>query len=94
MANGRIVFATLALGGVAATPLVLSDASEKLVGLTLDIDSIGPVIDSAQDEFEPISDVRGDASYKRLLARQLLWAHFQKIISKSMDEEALYEALR
>ena len=94
VANGRIVFATLALGGVAATPLVLSDASEKLVGLTLDIDSIKPVIDSAQNEFEPISDVRGDASYKRLLARQLLWAHFQKIISKSMDEEALYEALR
>jgi len=94
VANGRIVSATLALGGVAATPLVLSDASEKLVGLPLDIDSIGTVIDSAQNEFKPISDVRGDASYKRLLARQLLWAHFQKIISESMDEEALYEALR
>ena len=92
--NGRIASATLALGGVAATPLVLSDASEKLVGLPLDIDSIGTVIDSAQNEFKPISDVRGDASYKRLLARQLLWAHFQKIISESMDEEALYEALR
>lgn len=92
--NSRIVSATLALGGVAATPLVLSDASEKLVGLPLDIESIGPVIDSAQNEFEPISDVRGDASYKRLLARQLLWAHFQKIIFESMDEEALYEALR
>lgn len=94
VANGRIVSATLALGGVAATPLVLSDASENLVGLPLDVESIGPVIDSAQNEFQPISDVRGSASYKRLLARQLLWSHFQKIFSETIDEEALHEALR
>ncbi len=94
VANGRIISATISLGGVAPTPLVLSESSEKLVGRPLDLESIAPIIDSAQNEFEPISDVRGDASYKRLLARQLLWAHFQKFIPENMDEEALYEALR
>jgi xanthine dehydrogenase small subunit len=94
VANGRVVSATISLGGVAPTPLVLSESSEKLVGRPLDLESIAPIIDSAQNEFEPISDVRGDASYKRLLARQLLWAHFQKFIPENMDEEALYEALR
>lgn len=94
VADSRIIAATLTLGGVAAIPLVLSNSSEKLIGLPLEVESIAPIIESAQDEFEPISDVRGSASYKRLLARQLLWSHFRKLFSQTIDEEALHEALR
>jgi xanthine dehydrogenase small subunit len=32
-----------------------------------------------QAEISPISDVRGTADYKRLLLRQLLWAHFRNL---------------
>ncbi len=35
-----------------------------------------------QSEISPISDVRGTSDYKRLLARQLFFAHFYKIVSK------------
>ena len=92
--NGLIASATLTLGGVAATPLVLSDASKKLIGLPLTVEAIKPVIDSAQSEFDPISDVRGDETYKRLLARQLLWVHFQMMMHEKIDEGAFDEALR
>jgi xanthine dehydrogenase small subunit len=73
---------------------VLSDASKKLIGLPLTVEAIKPVIDSAQSEFDPISDVRGDETYKRLLARQLLWVHFQMMMHEKIDEGAFDEALR
>lgn len=68
--------AHLSIGGVAATPLYLKKTSEFLKGKEL----AEPMIDDAaqilQDEICPISDVRGSAEYKRLLAGKLFRAHF------------------
>lgn len=92
--EGIVTRACLALGGVAATPLFLEKASMHLVGKELHVNSVHEALDIAQSEFDPISDVRGSASYKRLLARQLLSAHFTTLFPESIDEEALYATLR
>jgi len=41
----------------------------------------------ADEEISPISDVRGSADYKRLLLRQLLWAHFLRFFPGSEPSE-------
>ena len=38
-----------------------------------------------QEEISPISDVRGSKEYKRLLARQLLYAHFIELFPKKVN---------
>jgi len=94
LSGEQVAEARLALGGVAATPLYLRETSRLLEGRSLDLPSVLEVVDAAQQEFTPISDVRGSAHYKRLLARQLMLAHFTKLFPERLKEEALYEALR
>jgi xanthine dehydrogenase small subunit len=91
--DGIIKEAHLALGGVAAIPLYLREASRALENQPLTPDLVLAVADIAQLEFEPISDVRGSADYKRLLARQLLLAHFLKCFPEVISEEVVYAAL-
>jgi xanthine dehydrogenase small subunit len=91
--DGCFTAAHFALGGVAATPLYLPQASQYLSGKALTPEVVGEVLAIAQTEFEPIGDVRGSAHYKRLLARQLMAAHFIKLFPESISEEALYATL-
>ena len=91
--DGLIKDAHLALGGVAAIPLYLTEASQSLRNQSLTADLAIAAIDIAQSEFNPISDVRGSADYKRLLARQLLLAHFLKCFPKVVSEEVVYASL-
>lgn len=74
-----IVQARLSAGGVAPVPLFLEKTSEFLVGKTLAPETLEAAADLAQTEISPISDVRGSAEYKRLLLRQLVFAHFIKL---------------
>ncbi len=92
--EGRIVDAHLALGGVAAIPLYLRKASRQLEEKPLNVASFHECVETAMTEFTPIGDVRGSAGYKRLLARQLLLAHFEKLFPESIQPEALYAPLR
>jgi len=91
--DGCITAAHLALGGVAAIPLYLPEASQYLTGKALTPEVVSEVLAIAQTEFEPIGDVRGSARYKRLLARQLMAAHFLKLFPESISEKALYATL-
>jgi xanthine dehydrogenase small subunit len=88
-----ITDAHLALGGVAATPLFLPETSEFLTGKVVSPEVVADALALAQTDFEPIGDVRGSATYKRLLARQLMAAHFIKLFPESISEEALYATL-
>jgi len=83
----RVVKARLAAGGVAPIPLLLSRASACLEGQELGDEQIEQALDLAQEEIAPISDVRGGEQYKRLLLRQLLLAHFQKLVPERMHAE-------
>ena len=85
--EGRIETARLAAGGVAPFPLLLARSSACLSGRGLTDELLEQALDLAQEEISPISDVRGSERYKRLLLRQLLLAHFQKLFPEQVHGE-------
>lgn len=74
--NRRIRETGLSAGGVAPVPLLLSAAADYMTGKELSIGTIKKAAEVADGEISPISDIRGSAEYKRLLLRQLFFAHF------------------
>lgn len=74
--NGIIQAARVSAGGVGPVPLLLARTSEFLAGRELTAETVSAANEVMQAEISPISDVRGTADYKRLLLRQMLWAHF------------------
>jgi xanthine dehydrogenase small subunit len=76
--NGVIQAARVSAGGVGPIPLLLARTGEYLVGREISADTILGANEVMQQEISPISDVRGTVDYKRLLLRQLLFAHFLK----------------
>jgi xanthine dehydrogenase small subunit len=68
----------LSAGGVAATPKYLKQTCEFLVNRRISTDVLETAFEIMQTEISPISDARGAESYKRLLLRQLVIAHFVK----------------
>ncbi len=71
--------AHVSIGGVAAIPKYLHKTSAFLVGKSLTSETIIEANEVLQNEISPISDVRGTSSYKRLLGRQLFFAHFTEL---------------
>jgi xanthine dehydrogenase small subunit len=74
----KITVCSLSAGGVAPIPLYLNDTSAFITGLTLSPLMLCQAAGILQGEISPISDVRGSDDYKRLLMRQLFFAHFVK----------------
>lgn len=91
--DGHIHSASLALGGVAPIPLLLRKTNAWLQGRALTVETAVAAACMAQGECTPISDVRGSAEYKLLLARQLILAHFIKLFPEEISEEAIHAAL-
>jgi len=79
----------LSAGGVAPVPLFLSNASRALEGLDASASVVEECANAASAEASPISDVRGSASYKRALLRQLVRAHFVELFPELGLEDAL-----
>ena len=69
----------LTAGGVAPIPLFLAQTVDFLKGKTLTTPNIQKAAMVAQGEIAPIDDIRGQASYKTLLLRQLIFAHFYEL---------------
>ena len=82
--------AHFSLGGVAPIPLYLHETSRALRGRALDLETAWQAVRISQQEIAPITDVRGSAEYKRLLARQLLIAHFITLFPDRLTAEAFY----
>jgi len=76
MENDIIREVHLSAGGVGPVPLYLSQTGDYLKGKPVTAEHIRKAADIAQSEISPISDVRGSKDYKRLLFRQLIFAHF------------------
>ena len=66
--------------GVGPVPLLLARTGEFLLGKGLTEETLRAANEVMQQEISPVSDVRGTADYKRLLLRQLLWAHFPRFV--------------
>lgn len=87
--NGEIKEIHLSAGGVAPIPLYLKKTGNFLLNKKPEVDII---IDGAailNEEISPISDARGSAEYKRLLLRQLFYAHFLKLFPEIINAEEL-----
>ena len=82
--------AHFSLGGVAPIPLYLHETSRALRGRALDLETAWEAVRISQQEIAPITDVRGSAEYKRLLARQLLIAHFITLFPDRFPVAAFY----
>ncbi|KUG09514.1 FAD binding domain-containing protein [Solirubrum puertoriconensis] len=89
VASGVVQAAHLSAGGVGPTPLYLGQASAYLIGKELTSDTLRGLNEVAQQEISPISDARGAAEYKRLLLRQLLYAHFMEHFPQHVSLAAL-----
>ena len=87
--NGIIQAARISAGGVGPVPLLLARTSEFLIGRELTAETLTAANAVMQEEISPISDVRGTADYKRLLLRQLLWAHFLEFAPELAVDELI-----
>ena len=79
MDGPRVESCRLAFGGVAKFPRTADRSETFLAGKKLDAETIRRAGEVAAGEFAPISDVRGSAVYRRMLIRnQVIW-HLQRI---------------
>ena len=76
ISENEITQTHLSAGGVGPIPLYLRETCDFLLGKTLSPETVQSANEILQSEINPISDVRGTADYKRLLLRQLFYAHF------------------
>ena len=67
-------------GGVAAIPLYLQKTCHFLQGKIIEPELLKHALELVQTEIAPFSDIRGSADYKRLLLKQLLIAHWLKLL--------------
>lgn len=82
--NDQITCCRVSVGGVSPVPLFLKKCSDFLTGKPLTPSTIKEAAGVLDLEIAPISDVRGSKEYKRLLARQLFFAHFIELFPKSL----------
>jgi xanthine dehydrogenase iron-sulfur cluster and FAD-binding subunit A len=76
-ARGRVVRARLGYGGVAKTPALARGAEAALEGRAWDPAAVEAGRRALAEEFQPISDLRGSAGYRRLLVANLLERFFE-----------------
>ncbi len=81
---------TISMGGVAPIPLFLKQTSAYFLGKAVNANTIAGAFPILQQEISPITDIHGSAGYKRLLARQLLIAHFTKLFPEFVSLRDFY----
>ncbi len=89
MENDVVKAAHFSMGGIAPIPKYLFKTSDFLVGKTINSENIKEAEKILQSEIAPISDVRGSTDYKRLLARQLFFAHFIELFPSKVQLQKL-----
>ncbi|TKT77623.1 xanthine dehydrogenase small subunit [Aquamicrobium sp. LC103] len=71
-ADGKVAFARIAYGGMAATPKRARAVEAALVGRPWEIATIEAAMEAYRTDFTPISDMRASAEYRMLAAKNLL----------------------
>jgi len=89
VSDNKITQIHLSAGGVAPIPLYMGKTCTFLRGKELSPRNIKSANEVLQSEISPISDVRGSAEYKRILLRQLYYAHFIKLFPDQFTLEQL-----
>jgi xanthine dehydrogenase small subunit len=88
----KIESATIAAGGVAPVPLLLRETATYLTNRAVSVETMLKAAAIAQSEISPIDDIRGSATYKRLLVRQLLIGQFAHLFPENISVEDCYAA--
>jgi carbon-monoxide dehydrogenase medium subunit len=78
--------ARVALAAVAPTPLFVPEAGEALVGTALDDADLDRAAEHARAAARPISDMRGDADYRRHLAGVLVRRALRIALARARQE--------
>lgn len=81
--------AHFSMGGISSIPKYLFKTSAFLIGKTINSKNVKEAEILLQSEITPISDVRGSSDYKRLLARQLFFAHFIELFPTKVHLQKL-----
>ena len=89
--QNKIVSIGLSAGGVAPIPLYLKETCSYLNEKLITTSVIKSAAEIALKEISPISEARGSAEYKKLLLRQLLFAHFIVLFPQQIDELACWK---
>ena len=71
-AAGAVAVARLAYGGMAATPARARSAESAILGHPWNLEAVAAAADELGHDFTPMSDHRGSAVYRLLVARNLL----------------------
>ena len=87
MENDTVLKANIAIGGVAPIPKYLKKCSEFLINKEINLSTLNQLLEILNQEISPISDVRGTADYKKLLANQIVKQHFLKLFPSSIQFE-------
>ena len=82
--SGRWEKVALGLGGVAATPVLVPEAAERLSGSSLTDDDIDAAASLALDAIDPPTDVRASAEYRRHLTP----IYVRRALNKLREEAA------
>ena len=86
--NNLVKNISIAAGGIAPVPKYFS-LVKKIIGDELNESTIKRTADLCLEEISPISDIRGSKEYKRLLLRQLIYAHFVSLFGNTISPEKL-----
>ena len=89
-----ITHASIAAGGIAPVPKFFTKTSAWLAGKSLTGQTLLEAEEMMQQEVSPISDVRGSATYKRLLLRQLFFAHFMEMFPEVITPDDVLPVLK
>lgn len=95
--DGRIHGARISAGGVAATPMLLREATAALEGVRIADLSVKElavlaraVSAAAEKEVSPIDDVRGQAAYRKRMTGRLVLAHFLRLFEEAGIAKELF----
>jgi len=84
--QGQIDQVRIGVGGVAATPVRAMHTEAVLRGQALSQASLAKAQETLMHEFNPISDMRASAGYRRLLLRNLLKRAWLLSVSQSVTQ--------
>lgn len=83
--DGVVVSASISAGGVGPIPMLLQKTSAGLCGRKPSSAAAIEAAKTAMSEIAPISDARGAAEYKKLLLKQLIYAHFLNLFPSEVS---------
>ena len=92
--DGRVAGVGIGAGGVAATPVRAARTEAFLAGRAWNVDTVKQACDILRSEFQPITDMRASASYRREVLGNLmqrLWLETQGATAINLERFDLRE---